>query len=411
MRHFLAYGNSDQASFRDASVRASFDFLTVPGTIAAFYPDATAGFVLTSDLPYIIDPRTPLFQGTIAQPKASHYVLAETLGKAVRRVLGDDELRSPASFSADVYTPNAIADLVTSFVRFQRDYGSRSGEIQEKLSRYRDLLSEALGRATQAPELSERRGPAFLLVPYFAVSSYQDRWWDVTQAIWDVAAGLDEPNNLSPVIATTSADFFQDAVTQLPTDLSTTAFYWVTGFDERTAPEDQLQSMWGGVTRVKPLSLVNLYGGFFSICLHHAGLWGFNNGLGYSESRSWPALPATGAAPARYYLRDLHLFVAPAVAQLVIDTDPELACSCEVCQPGSGPRSLVSLSYHELKKHFALSRRHEISLVESSSATEIADGLEEVSRRFENVLSRLPARISIRTGHMHRWAAVLRDAT
>jgi hypothetical protein len=58
-------------------------------------------------------------------------------------------------------------------------------------------------------------------------------------------------------------------------------------------------------------SLVNMYGGFFSICLRHAGLAGFGNGLTYSESREWPALASTGAAPPRYYVRQLHAFLPP----------------------------------------------------------------------------------------------------
>jgi len=65
----MAYGNSDQVSFRDPEVRESFDFMTVPGTIASYYADATAAFVLSSELNYLIDPRTPLFQGALQSPR------------------------------------------------------------------------------------------------------------------------------------------------------------------------------------------------------------------------------------------------------------------------------------------------------------------------------------------------------
>lgn len=81
------------------------------------------------------------------------------------------------------------------------------------------------------------------------------------------------------------------------------------------------------------VELVNLYGGFFSICMYHAGLWGFNNGLGYSESRDWPQLEATGAAPARYYVPRLHAYLPVGTAQALIEVEPEFRCPCVVCEP------------------------------------------------------------------------------
>jgi hypothetical protein len=412
VKHFLAYGNSDQVSFRHPEVRGAFDFMLVPGTIAAYYADATAAFVLSSDLEYVIEPRTPLFQGRIPEPKASHFALAGHMGTTVKSHMGDESLRLPVEFSRALFTEEVVQELVDAVVAFQRNYGGRAPEIESKLARYRRLLAEALRTPEAQEPQSGVRGPSYVLAPYFAVSSTDDPWWQINLQIWEACSSLETPSDISPVVAVGSAQTLAATVALFPVELSPTAFFWVAGLDERTAPERELTLLWEAV-RSQPESrhLVNLYGGFFSICLGLAGLWGFNNGLGYSESRSWPELPSTGAAPPRYYLRELHMFVPPAVAQLIVDADSSLACPCAVCAPGGGrTSSLVSLSYHDLKRHFVLARRWELDLVESNGPGEIADRLEDFASRLETLRETLPTRVRIEVGFLRRWARVLRGS-
>lgn len=410
MRHFLAYGNSDQASFRQPDVREAFDFLLVPGTIAAYYADATAAFVLSSQLDYVIEPRTPLFQGRIPEPKASHYSLAERLGATVRTRMGEDNVRAEVNFARNVYTPPVIRELVDSVISFQRGYGGRAPEIEGRLTRYRQLLAEALQRPALEDGEPAARPPSFILAPYFAVESLADPWWDVCLAIWDVCTQLEAPARISPVVAVASPGVLSRALVATPGDLSPTCFFWITGFDERTAPERELATLWEAVSENSSRrSLVNLYGSFFSVCLEYARLWGFNNGLGYSESRSWPELPSTGAAPPRYYLPNLHLFLPPAVAQLITDADPFFRCPCAVCitERYGRPVSIVSLSYHELKRHFVLARQGEIELVTSSSQSDVAAHLHAAAERFGQLRESLPARVRIEVAFLRRWARVL----
>ena len=70
----------------------------------------------------------------------------------------------------------------------------------------------------------------------------------------------------------------------LPPALSKIAFFWITNFDERKVTESQLRDLWNVIAN-RPMGrrLVNLYGGFFSICMRHAGLRGFGNGLTYQR--------------------------------------------------------------------------------------------------------------------------------
>lgn len=196
--------------------------------------------------------------------------------------------------------------------------------------------------------------------------------------------------------------------TPIGAGLSDLIFFWVGNLDERRATSEELEAFWQAISsNEQNHRLVNLYGGFFSMCLHHGGLWGFNNGLGYSEFRNWPELAATGAAPARYYVRNLHMYLPPAQAQQIIDLDSFFACTCETCS-AVGASAILGLGYHDLKKHFALARAWEKELVLSSSRDELANHLHEVEDRFnQHVGPRLPERLRPAIGFLQRWAEVL----
>jgi hypothetical protein len=404
VKHLLAYGNSDQASFRMPGVQSAFDYLTVPGTIAAYYPDATAAFVLSSKLDYMIDPRTPLFQERIDIPKASHYSLAEWHGKAVRGRMGSDEARGPVSFTPDFYTDDVIREMVDAVVGRQREYGDRAAGIQEQLDRYQ-RLAEAAQLAEPAPAITQGKRPSFILLPYF-VTDGNDEWRAVNLGIRAYGENLPQPDTISAVVAVREVNALDRLLGELPAGLSQTVFFWVDRFDERDVGTEALTRLAQIVAAHSPrLELINLYGGFFSICLGYVGLWGFNNGLGYSESRDWPDLPATGAAPARYYMPRLHGFVSPGLGEFISREAPSLACECEVCKS----RSAVSLTYHQLKQHFALARKWEIQLVAQRSKGEVSAELNAAADTYiHEIAPILPAGIGrVNPQYLRRWALAL----
>lgn len=406
MKHFLAYGNSDQASFRTPKVQEAIDYMTVPGTIAAYYPDATAAFVLTSRLAYIIDPRTPLFQGRIARPKASHVSLAAHMGATISGIVGDGS--SAVSFSPATYSGEVLQEVAASTIDLQRNYGGRAEKSAEKMDYYRSLLEEAWGPSAELhKDDEERRSPALVLAPYFAVESLDDPWWELTQALWMTCTTLEAPETICPVVAISKASELGQALSAIPSQLSPTTFFWLTGCDERRASIDILQSLWATLEGVSGRRIINLYGSFFSICLGKAGLWGFNNGLGYSESRNWPELTSTGAAPARYYVPQLHMYLPPATARLVLEADTFFQCPCELCHE-LGARAPTALKYHQLKQHFVLSRSWEIAQVAASDSQVLARELRDAHARFASrVEDRLPPRVRIDTSFLVRWAEVL----
>ena len=403
MLHCLAYGNSDQASFRDKVIRETFQILTVPSTIASYYPDATAAFVLSSRLSYMIEPRTPLFQEDLAEPRASHYTLASLMGSAVCDRLGDE---GAARFPATFYTPDVCAQVVSSMTEFQRDYGGRAGDIEVKLDRYRRLYEQATGSLHSRDASEERRPPEMLLCPYFSAQSMSDPWWEVMERIWTAATEIDAPGELSAVVAVGDVSELGNAIDRVPDVMSSRVFFWVPGFDERRVSSERLLALTKMVSSVaSSRSIVNLYGGYFSILLGKLGLAGLNNGLGYSESREWPALDATGAAPPRYYVRRLHAFVPSATAAALIENDSNFGCDCVVCtESNNSPRELT---YHGLKKHFALARAWELDQCDSLTMSELCSKMREDVVRVERVRNRLPVGLGIPWKHLGKWAAVL----
>lgn len=415
-RHLLAYGNSDQASFRSIAVQGTFDVMTVPGTIASYYQEATAGFVLSSQLDYLIDPRSPLFQGEINDPRASHITLAEWHGPTVHSAV----MSGSATLDPPFYSPTVVSELVGEIVGRQRTYAGHAPVVKKKLDRYAALLAEAMEEQGAPAPATDARAPYAVLAPYFAVSGTSDPWWDVMKEIWTAASALPDPDTIIPVLCLDgrqkeNADgvaSLAEVLPLLPPQLSQIAFFWITNFDERKVSESQLRDLWNVIAnRPDGRRLVNLYGGFFSICMRHAGLRGFGNGLTYSESRDWPALASTGAAPPRYYVRDLHLFMSPAVAAVLESVDPSFTCPCEACVDWRATgQTIASLPYHDLKRHFALARKWELDLTATVSPSDTADLLEDARDRAISASASSPVLDSLPAlDYLDRWASVLRN--
>ena len=408
MLHCLAYGNSDQASFRDPEVRECFDIMSVPSTIASYYADATAAFVLSSGLEYLIEPRTPLFQGILRQPRASHFSLAAMMGDSVNTRMEDDDIRQQEGgvpFPIEFYSDDVCAEVVSSMISFQREYGSRAKDVSAKLDRYRGLLEKATGGYRASMSSDETRGPTYILCPYFAVQSLLDGWWEIMESIWSKARQLDNATDISPVVAMSSISELQHAIESVPDDLSSTLFFWIPSFDERRANVTRLRELKEFVNGVAfERELLNLYGGYYSAMLGNFGLAGFNNGLGYSESREWPTLDSTGAAPARYYVRRLHAYLPKATATAIVEIDDAFACDCSVCDKDRLP---MDLSYHELKKHFALARAWEIEQSDRTSLSDLCNILRDDAQRYQRMSRSLPSNLRSPVGYLTRWAEAL----
>lgn len=407
--HFLAYGNSDQASFRNEQVRSSFDVMSVPGTIAAYYSEATAAFALANQKDYLIDPRTPLFQGDIDEPRASHLALASWHGSAVRALVD----AGVTEIEPDTYRGAVLSEMVEEVTSRQLNYAESADVVESKLDRYAALLEEALtGQGASVPR-RERRPPRYILLPYFAVDSTTSEWAAVQRRVWLEAQSHGASSSYSRVICVdgrrlasqSGPELLDQMLGETHDDFSSDVFFWITDFDERKVPAGDLRRFLEVVGAHPQLNKFNLYGGYFSIIAMHAGLRGFGNGLTYSEARSWPTLSSTGAAPPRYYVPRLHAFLPVGSAASLELVAPEFRCECGACSEWRLTGSTIaSLPYHELKRHFALARAAELEFVSNSDFAAIAMQLRTALAEFQTArnhpaLGSLPG-----MAHLATWA-------
>ena len=110
-------------------LREEYEGILVPGTVAAFQKEGTGGFVLalsasTAQIPYVIDPRSPLFQQPLPKPKKSHQSLKHILG------LPSDYEPNAESFNADLVNAGLFAAIVCFFIYWA---------LQNKLSNAEEL--------------------------------------------------------------------------------------------------------------------------------------------------------------------------------------------------------------------------------------------------------------------------------
>lgn len=400
--HYLAYGATDQQTLRD--LRRSYSGVLVPGTIAAFQRQGTGGFVLSLSAtpeapPYMIDPRFPLFQQALSNPKKSHTALAELLDDAALV----QQRRDP---TPDAFTDERMAAIARKWVDFNCSYGSAENA---KFEKYAERLGEEL-----TPE--EAQGPEAVLAPYFACEGSDDPWWPRSKRFFEHSQA-NAPASGPPCLRVVCARH-SGALDELLADVQEPEqlVVWVSGLDEHQASTLELVQFREAITNAaarghEPFAL---YGGFFSVLLGTDGLRGASHGIGFSEHRNWRELPESGAPPARYYLRRAHRYVPQDLAEALYTVSPDItACPCPHCD-GRPP---VALDYHELMKHSVWCRAEEIEhwygVATDTAARLLDDEYDALSAQIgaaRTLAPRIAARADNSIEHLRQWVDALRSS-
>ncbi len=400
--HYLSYGATDQQTARDLT--KSYDGLLVPGTVAAFQADGTRGFVLTlsaasRNTPYVIDPRFPLFQQRLENPKKSHISLASCLGDA--RLVRNDTSPRP-----DDFTPERIDQLALNWLQFNSGYRNVSSK---HFAKYAERLGEAV-----IPENTSN--PANVLPPYTVARGVDDPWWQVSTSLWRSSVRQAASMSVAPLVQVVAAENAAALESLLASASGSEVAIWASRLDELDATPSGLAALtsYGRAIQASSqrLALFALYGGFFSVLMARYGLLGSSHGIGYGEWRDWVELPQSGPPPARYYLPRVHRYVSQDLALLFWRTDPDLVvCHCAECL-GQNP---ARLDYQALMRHSVRCRQSEIEAWNTKPTIEAADRLDSDSAAFETSVATMdiPPRLrqqAVRCHvHLRGWASVLRD--
>lgn len=393
--HYLGYLSTDQETFR--SLAGKYTGIVVPGTIAAWQEQGTGGFVLTLSAtddspPYVIDPRFPLFQQSLAQAKASHTALAEIFGD--RDLVQVGHTPEPGDFD-----DARLTRLAAEWAEFCSEYDEvPSAKTFEKYAR---RLEEDISTS------AERVKPEAVLPPYFAVEGVDDPWWERSQKLFELTCDAVEGMPVYQVVCVDGIWALADVLRD--TDADSPAVVWVSNLNELKATHEELVEYRNTIEEAsaRGQSTFALYGGFFSVLLRGVGLCGSAHGVGFGEHRDWRELPNSGAPPARFYVRRAHRFFTVDAAQQLFQIDPALtSCECDYC----GNAAPGSLEYHDLMKHSVACREEEIRSFKDISLANAAEVLrvdhEAMATQVAqaDLLPRIQERLIDGFTHMSRWA-------
>lgn len=392
--HFLSYGASDQHTVRE--LRGTYDGLLVPGTVAAFQREGTGGFVLSlsasdSQTPYVIDPRSPLFQQVIAEPKRSH--------TALKAILGLPENYLPV---ASAFTDELVGLVAGKWAEFNCNYKDGAGA---KFDKYAKRLGNLDRSAASEPKI--------VLAPYFVSGSTADPWWAVSTNLHArtraAVTAIRATTKCVRVVATEDVSALDALLAALASEAELAV--WVSGLDEHESSTEALIAYGRAIKNAAARNqrLFALYGGFYSVLLAGAGLRGSSHGIGYGENRKWIELPQSGPPPSRYYLPELHKYIRPELADVLWGAGVT-HCECPVCEANPP----ILLDYHELMMHSVHCRAREI---ESWQGLSLADASKRLDAELKEFMDRLEKaqiqeepfkRTAVSsTGHMPRWIDAL----
>lgn len=383
----VAYDNAVQSTLQMA--RAEVDMVVVPGTVATYTRKGTSCFLKALDRPYLIDPRTPIFQfGRGAGLRPAERTLARAHGEEFAEYLA-------STGSTRDLNDEGWLRAATAMAHYQRDYGQACPP----------------GRA-----------PTTILSAYLMVEPSLGETWALSLAMLretraavpdqhvTVAAALASPRPSEPRL---------DVLDVMLADLAkmgglTTALMWLDGFDEYDASAETVAQLARCVTARSVPALFNLYGGYLSLVLHHFGLAGASSGIAYGHGRAAREQAPSDVPPPGYYVPLVHAPVSPLAAEdLIRRVGPRARCSCETCQEWAGSSEVARLTSQQLRLHFAHARAAERAQAATWSLDALIEDLVEAEHVVDEAVRQAPARANIRSvpyRHLAAWAHGLRSA-
>jgi len=244
----------------------------------------------------------------------------EVFGDSLRRKVGLQALKE-----SDFKDSSILEDFVGRVIDYQRGALKRRFEG----TKYQEL-------GATLPE------PAFILSPYFSITTKESL--EFMSSIWRAFADRQLANGAA--VAMVSKDYFTccwQEVAQALLGIDTRLIMlWIPELKEESATHDELLAF-GRFVQVLARggrSVINLYGGGFSMSLLSHGLTGLVNGPGYGLQRN--AIPIKGGAPAAsFYIPSSRVrkgildVLQDMMSNPVIQSKQDFldhVCSCSMCR-------------------------------------------------------------------------------
>lgn len=365
--------------------RDLIDAIMVPATSTAASLSDIGSVVRELGLPYLVDPRAPMFQFAARAGMGSRY--------------------SPF---AGLYGPRFI-EVLRGRARFEQLATS-------------DWRAAAVNVARLQADLARWSGgaPLMVLPPYLAVDADLAEAWHLNLAMLDevVRQTADEP--VAAVAVLTGPYPAEPDLDALDAMLGAigrrvrSAFIWLDECQERLLSSDTVRRLAQLVTAHPDLDVYNLHGGYLSLLLHRFGLAGVGSGTAYGETSRVRNLgrPSGGPVPLRYYMQSIHTLVDPQLAGTYIRAIGG-ACSCYACMKASASLAPSKLDADGLMLHYVLAKEEERKRVVALDLDGLIDELWEAYHLAADSVERLPQELQADFPHHHleSWAVGLGAAS
>jgi len=381
-----------------------YDGLMINAHILAHYTSAFSALCLALDKPFFVLPdthflqlaRPNLFLDTKGGIRASWEKLGNNYGALTKLVLSQGRNLEPSDFVSKTGSfQQSLYDLVENVLYFQKQ---RVPSAAHGLARFFDAPPTA--------------SPSYLVAPNFFFTSIQDPWYAISLELAKESVSHKETHKLFALICTSKSVLISDkAISTIGDDFSGLGLdgvlVWIQDFSEAYEPLPLLQSFRDFVGKLKErdLSVINLYGSFFSFLMHHYGLDGTGYGICYKDSSDPEDFP-TGGPPGgplpKYYLKDIRTKIGKVEAAVALGQFPSLGCSCEICSEELDymldAATPDTISRDLMKRHFLICKREEKKYIcENTLSQAIADLAKDYGKH------RKKAHL-VSIDHLKRWA-------
>lgn len=339
------------------------DGMIIPAHVIAYYEMSFPEFIKSTNLPFIIDPVSYVWDiggrfitNENGELKKSYSKLVEKLDCKIGNLLGKYKLGNVAFQETDFH------EFIECVLNFQLlNFCSKKPQRLNSIQRLKERIRLIEGQESVIePKTAE---PYALIPPYFYFSRVGEEGYDRTLHAAKYAKSskfanrrifpclcmnrsvLEQPQMLNKIL-----DDFKDF---------TGIVFWIDSFDENSATLLELENLTKFVNalHLQGKEVINLYGGYFSLLLHYAGMSKMSCGICYSSQRNVFSEIGGGGLPVRYYEPYLKQKIMPDVMLKLYSERPELfSCDCPICQNYSSicqsPKTAVSEKAIALKKFF-----------------------------------------------------------
>lgn len=350
--HFLRLGSHAEKQYfledQELYDGAIFNANLVAITTAACASLATA--LQEEEMPLLIDPWTFVFGlessylmvertkdgEKYIDVKSSYAELAKIYGDPIRSLVASQDWQNnrEARLRPNAFSDAQVQSFTDNVLRFQRF------ALQDEMAE-----DEYFGPAGVIE-------PDVLIAPYFFIDPEEPQpWLELNLSLLDAAleSNIAEGLPVVPIVCLGQRSVHQLQWQTLDNWLERYRrrgcegyFLWISDFDETEVPTPVLRGFLHAVDVLSgdgDATVMNMFGGYFSVTSLQFGLGAFSHSVGYGESKN--VIPPSGGVPvAKYYFPPLHkrieaedaLEMVSRLSREDLGEFYEYICECVVCE-------------------------------------------------------------------------------